>query len=238
VQIITVASGKGGSCKSTTAALLAIRAAQDLRPDGTPLNVAIIDANRNQPTLAAWYERRERQGLTGEGPYMDLQKLLLSAAIAGFRSKGWADLVIIDTSPSNMRLIRMVVEVAHCVVIPICTSASDLDAIDAVIELCQTLSEPRRILLGAVDEASPRLVIMMIRALTERADVFGQRISSRPSHAIAPATGRVAVEIGDRVPAALVDAQWPEVLGLTERAGGEAVVPAKQGRHLHVASSR
>ncbi len=52
MKVVTIAAPKGGSAKTTTAALLAVRATQDGQ------NVCLMDLNTDQGNLTQWWVSR------------------------------------------------------------------------------------------------------------------------------------------------------------------------------------
>ena len=62
MKVVTVAAPKGGSCKTSTVALLAVRAMQDAQ------NVCLIDLNADQGSLLRWHTARG----TPMNPHLEL----------------------------------------------------------------------------------------------------------------------------------------------------------------------
>lgn len=135
---IAAAATKGGTGKSSLIANLAVCAAQDSA-------VAIIDYDP-QHSLTRWHELRGSpenpiafEG-TKKGPHADVPALATGA-----------DWVFLDLPPAIQHIIRDGVKHADLVLIPIKASPLDLDAIGAVVELCQQHKRPFRFVLSMYD---------------------------------------------------------------------------------------
>jgi cellulose biosynthesis protein BcsQ len=61
MQIVTIANAKGGTCKTTTTALLAVRAMQDRN------RVVTVDLNADQANLLMWWLARGEP----DNPYLE-----------------------------------------------------------------------------------------------------------------------------------------------------------------------
>ncbi|TDH60110.1 ParA family protein [Dankookia rubra] len=108
MQIITLASRKGGAGKTTVARNLAVAA--ELAGEGP---VALVDIDP-QGGLAAWWNRRE-----AETPaFINCDTSNLSAEILRLRSAGFA-YCIIDTPPSVEDTARLAIRLATLAVVPV-----------------------------------------------------------------------------------------------------------------------
>lgn len=131
---LLVASGKGGSGKTSTSLNLSVCAAHD------GLRVAMVDLDR-QGTLSRWYERRpnEAPSLTlWHGPMSDAAKAL--SDIDGLPD---IDLVVVDTPPGlddHPDASRLLVARADFVLVPTTQGTAD---IDSVVEWMKFLKRER-----------------------------------------------------------------------------------------------
>jgi chromosome partitioning protein len=131
---LLVASGKGGSGKTSTSLNLSVCAAHD------GLRVAMVDLDQ-QGTLSRWYERRpnEAPALTlWHGPMSDAAKAL--SDIDGLPD---IDLVVVDTPPGlddHPDASRLLVARADFVLVPTTQGTAD---IDSVVEWMKFLKRER-----------------------------------------------------------------------------------------------
>ena len=131
---LLVASGKGGSGKTSTSLNLSVCAAHD------GLRVAMVDLDR-QGTLSRWYERRpnEAPALTlWHGPMSDAAK-----ALADIDHLPDIDLVVVDTPPGlddHPDASRLLVARADFVLVPTTQGTAD---IDSVVEWMKFLKRER-----------------------------------------------------------------------------------------------
>src|SRR5436309_2670021 len=140
MKVVTVAAPKGGACKTTTVALLAVRALQDAK------NVCMIDLNADQGSLTRWHMARG----TPMNPHLERKIRKLPADVEVIRGSRRFEWLFIDTPPLDMDVIETAVQVADCVVIPVRTSSLDINALDAIVEMCRDHEKPYKFLLSAV----------------------------------------------------------------------------------------
>ena len=200
MKVVTIAAPKGGSCKSTTACLLAVRAMQDGK------RVCMLDLNADQANLTQWHVARDEP----DNPHLERDIQNITRDVAGLRRGGKYDWLFIDTPPLDMDVIENAVLVADAVVIPVRTSILDVGSIDAVVEMCRDHHRPYRFLLSAVDRNFKKLTASALAALAEDGDVFATRISYRLPYINAMTAGKTGPEIDD----SLVDevtTLWSEV---------------------------
>ena len=147
---LLVASGKGGSGKTSTSLNLSVCAAHD------GLRVAMVDLDR-QATLSRWYERRpdDAPALTlWHGPMSDAARAL--SDIDGLPD---IDLVVVDTPPGlddHPDASRLLVARADFVLVPTTPGTAD---IDSVVEWMKFLKRERAnasFLLNKVQRAHTR----------------------------------------------------------------------------------
>jgi chromosome partitioning protein len=208
MKTITVASAKGGSCKTTCAATLAVRAAKDSG------RVAMLDLNEDQGNLTDWWTLRGRP----KNPFLvdDLEDI--SQDIEALRQTG-CEWLFIDTPPLEVRLIEQAIAVSDLVVIPVRASFLDISATDAVTSLCRRHRKPFAFLLAAVDSKMPKLAEqatqMLLRMAKPSGKVITSRMSYRQGYIQSMAVGRAPQEIGKDL-VGEIDSIWAEVRQLAE----------------------
>lgn len=137
MQVIVLASQKGGAGKTTTARHLAVEA--ERQGDGP---VALIDVDP-QGGLARWWNRR-----AAETPvFIACQLASLQATIDKLRGAGFR-LCVIDTPPAVTDTISAVVQLADLVIVPARPSPDDLDAVGATIDLIEAAGKPMLFLVN------------------------------------------------------------------------------------------
>lgn len=120
---LLVASGKGGSGKTSTSLNLAVYAAHEGR------KVVIVDLDR-QASLTRWYERRPPAApavILWEGAMTDAKR-----AVAEIDALDEADLVIVDTPPGlddHPEATRLLVKRADFVLVPTTQGTTDIDSV-------------------------------------------------------------------------------------------------------------
>jgi chromosome partitioning protein len=207
MKTITIASAKGGSCKTTCTATLAARAARDSG------RVAMLDLNQDQGNLTDWWTLR---GEPKNPTLIDLEDV--SEDIAALRESG-CEWVFVDTPPLEVRLIEQAIAVADLVLIPVRTSLLYISATDAVTSLCRRHRKPFAFLLSAVDAKMPKLtdqaMHMLVRMAKPGGKVMANRMSYRQGYIQSLAVGRAAYET-EKALAGEVDGIWSEVQQLAE----------------------
>jgi chromosome partitioning protein len=142
MQIIGIASQKGGSGKTTLAGHLAVQAeAAGASP------VALIDTDP-QGSLSAWWNARE-----AETPcFARTTAATLKQDVEQLRELGMK-LLFIDTPPAIEAKIGDVIELCDLVLIPVRPSPHDLRAAGATVELVERAGKP---LIFIINAATPR----------------------------------------------------------------------------------
>jgi chromosome partitioning protein len=216
MQIVVLASQKGGAGKTTLTGHLAIAAEQrGVKP------VIMIDTDP-QGSLSTWWNRRKADTpLLSPLPHLrDLPTRLEELR------QGDVALVLIDTPPAITSSIREVMRVADLVVMPVRPSPHDLDAIGATIDLAQTAGVP---FVFAVTQAklNARVTPQTVALLSAHGTVAPSIIQDRVIYATGMTDGRTAGDIDPKGGAAL------EVLGLwdfIERTLDDRLKGRKEGR--------
>jgi chromosome partitioning protein len=206
MQVIVLASQKGGAGKTTLTGHLAIAAEQ--RGVGP---VVMLDTDP-QGSLSTWWNRREaKTPLLSPLPHLrDLVGRLDELR------KGGVALTIIDTPPAITSSIREVMRVAHLVVMPVRPSPHDLDAIGATIDLAQAAGVP---FVFAVTQAkmNARVTPQTVALLSAHGTVAPAIIQDRVIYATAMTDGRTAGDLDPKGAAALEILElWDFVQGRLE----------------------
>ncbi len=163
MQIVVLASQKGGSGKTTLSGHLAVEAEKS----GT-WPVVLIDTDP-QGSLSDWWNARASD--TPVFAHVAIEDL--GDCLAQLRAAGVA-LVVIDTPPAITQSIASVVAYADLVVIPARPSPHDLRAIGATIDIVEHFVKP---------------LIFVINAATARARITGESAVALSQHGtVAPVT--------------------------------------------------
>jgi chromosome partitioning protein len=183
MDILTIASQKGGAGKTTLSAHLAVEAERQ----GQGL-VAVIDTDP-QGSLADWWNQRQ-----AETPHFAAVNVAqLVAHMATLQSHGIA-LVVIDTPPAFLPIIRATIQVADLVLIPARPSPHDLRAVGVVVEMAEQMKKP---FCFVVNGATPRTTIALeaVQALAQHGPVAPVLVHQRIDFAGSMVDGRTVGEI-------------------------------------------
>jgi len=197
MQIIAIASQKGGSGKTTLATHLAVQAE---KMGAGP--VGVIDTDP-QGTLADWRKARAEDSphFATAGPQT------LVRAVDTMRRAG-IKLLFIDTPPAIGATIGRVIKLADVVVVPTRPSPNDLRAIGATVALVEGLGKR---LVFLVNGAAPRARITAEAAvaLSQHGPVVPAIVHQRVAYAASMTDGRTAMELpGGTKSAEEVAAVW------------------------------
>jgi chromosome partitioning protein len=198
LKIITVASQKGGSGKTTlTSALAAYASSLGLR-------VILVDLDPQQ-SLAAWWRDRAAD---------DLEMIEASAdelREGKLRSLD-VDLCLVDTPPAHdiESKVLAALEAADLALIPVRPSALDLGAVARTVALTNSAKVPRRFVISQA-VARSALVGDAVTVISNYGPISGV-VHSRTLYAAAMAGGLTAPEIEPRGKAAAeIAALWRNV---------------------------
>ncbi len=183
MRILTIASQKGGSGKTTLTAHLAVEA--EHRKAGP---VAVIDTDP-QGSLASWWNTREAP--TPLFAAVNIQQL--GEHLTSLRRQG-IKLVLIDTPPQTMNTIEAANTAADFVLIPARPSPHDLRAVAVVVEMVEQAKKP---FCFVVNGATPRTNIAReaIGALAEHGKVAPVIVHHRVDFAASMVDGRTVSEL-------------------------------------------
>jgi chromosome partitioning protein len=217
MKTIVISSQKGGSAKSTLAALLSVEA--ERAGDGPAW---LVDTDQ-QGTLSRWHERREaerpqRAAIAFKG---------LAAGLAAIKTKHKGAFCFIDTAPAISDQSAVIIALADLVLIPVQPSPADLWAVAETIELVKQAGKPFRFV---ITKAKPQtnLTAQAIAALSHHGPVAQQFIVDRVGYAVAMAGGHTAPELTPKGPVAMETAAlWQEIKSTFH----ENIKPAKKVVH-------
>ena len=201
MRILTLASQKGGTGKTTLAAHLAVEAE---RSKAGP--VAVIDTDP-QGSLAAWWNTRE----VATPLFAAVNIAQLTDHLQRLRQQG-IKLVIIDTPPQTLDTISSANAVADFVLIPARPSPHDLRAVAAVVEMVEEAKKP---FCFVINGATPRSTIakQAVSALAEHGKVAPATIHQRVDFAASMTDGRTVSELAAASPSAKeITSLWKYVL--------------------------
>lgn len=195
MRVIALSSTKGGTGKTTLAAALAVRAAEDSR------RVALIDLDP-QESLMAWWERR--------GKMKNPKLFELEATAEGIEllmKEGW-EWVFIDTSPAKLEFIEPGIAAASLVLIPCRPSPKDTEQIGIPMELCRLHRVPFAFVLNHAP-SSWKLTKSTADYLREYGPVLEPFIPFRQAYMAAPIIGKTGPEVDkDKAAGKEIDALW------------------------------
>ena len=172
MQVLVIASRKGGATKTTLAAHLSVEA--ELRGDGP---VAAIDADP-MGGLTGWFDARKADTPLCVEPAA-LKSRGLQATLDGLKDGG-VELVIIDTAPSASNDVSDVVAAADLVLVPVIPSPNDFRAIGETLDLIDEADKPA---LFVVSNAAPNAKLTnQALAILEPTRHSGRRRRSAGDH--------------------------------------------------------
>ena len=196
MQVVVLASRKGGAGKTTLSSHLAVEATR-----AGVGRVALADTDP-QGGLAAWYNAR-----AAETPlFVDISKGL-RAAIEACRAGG-VDLLFVDTPPSVTDTIASVIDHADLVVIPVRPSPNDLRAVGGTVEIVRKAGKRMVFVVNQVT-ARAKITAEAAIALSQHGTVAPSMLVSRVDFATSMTDGRTAVELDpSSKSAAEISALW------------------------------
>jgi len=186
MQVIAVASRKGGSGKTTLSGHLAVAAELAGRSP-----VALIDIDP-QGSLSDWWNARDASSPLFVQTSVDC----LADDIRRLEEMG-IDLLVIDTPPALTALMADVIAVSDLIVIPTRPSPHDLRSVGRTVELVEHLGKP---LLFVINGAAPRARITeeAVTVLSRHGPLAPTVIHQRVDFASSMIDGRTVMELPGR----------------------------------------
>ncbi|GAB4574866.1 MAG: ParA family partition ATPase [Rhodothalassiaceae bacterium] len=183
MRVMTFASQKGGSGKTTLSGHIAVAAEQ---AGAGP--VVLIDTDPQGSLSDWWNERADPAPAFARTSIARLMSDLDELKSQGFK------LAVIDTPPAITLAIQSVVSIADMVVIPTRPSPHDLRAAGATVELVDRAGKP---LVFVVNAATPRARITAEAAvaLSQHGTVAPVTIHQRTDFASSMIDGRTVMEV-------------------------------------------
>jgi chromosome partitioning protein len=191
MNVITLASRKGGVGKSTLTAHLAAFAHL------VGYRTMVVDADP-QGSLTLWHSIRARHlrggsdGLTLQNAAQGVNRILASAQLNGYR---W---VFVDTAPTTWLVVKEAIRAATLVLIPVRPGFFDLAAVRETVATARELGKPYAVVINAApvkreDKESPAVALSRAQFDALAIPVWSARsasvpVSSAPSRP-APARG-------------------------------------------------
>jgi chromosome partitioning protein len=199
MNIIVVASRKGGTGKSTLTVNLAAHAS---RPGRRTL---LVDADP-QSSLSLWHELRG----TGE-PALKRASRGISETLAQAEKEGY-DWAFVDTPPNKSAGVAEAIGCATLVIIPMRPSIFDLAAVRDTIELCRELNTPYAVAMNAAppkrNDTEAAVTTVAREALqAAQVPVWAGQITHRTDFSLAVGSGAGAREFDPSSAAATEIAQ-------------------------------
>ncbi len=227
MQILVIASRKGGSGKTTLAGHLGVQC--ELAGDGP---AALVDLDP-QGSLAHWWNAREAD----TPAFVQSTPARLSRDIERLRGLGFRWLIV-DTPPAMTESNAEVIKLADLVLIPSRPSPHDLRSIGATVDLVEHLGTPLRFVLNA---ATPRARITAegIAALSQHGPLVPTVVHQRVDFAVSMIDGRAVMELpGVSRSKAEIVSLWRHLSGrLSEMHGPRAMPRVASGARLFAPSS-
>ncbi len=190
MNVITVASRKGGAGKTTLTAHLAAFAHCEGR------RCLLIDADP-QASLALWHSRRADQALPLATAERGIDRALALAMVAG------AEWVFIDTAPTMWVVVQEAIRAATLVVIPARPGFLDLAAVRETVKAARERNKPYAVVLNAApvkrdDKEAPVVAQSRAYLVQHAIPVWAGQISQRAGFALPLAAGASAGEADAR----------------------------------------
>lgn len=186
MKVLTVASRKGGSGKTTLAGHLAVQA--ELDGQG---HVGLIDVDP-QGSMAEWWNARA----ASTPVYVQTALHRVVDDVERMRDTG-LDLLVLDTPPSLSQTVSDIVGVSDLVLVPVRPSPHDLRSVGSTVGLIEHLGKP---LIFVINGAAPRARITReaIEALSQHGPLAPTIIHQRVDFAASMIDGRTVMELSPK----------------------------------------
>jgi chromosome partitioning protein len=190
MNVITLASRKGGVGKSTLTAHLAGYAHL------MGYRAMVVDADP-QGSLTLWHSMRANlraDGLALQNAAQGVNRIIASAQIAGYE---W---VFIDTAPTTWVVVQEAIRAATLVLIPVRPGFFDLAAVRETVATARDLGKPYAVVINAApvkreDKEAPAVTMSRGQFDELAIPVWSGQISQRAGFLVSLAAGASAGEI-------------------------------------------
>jgi chromosome partitioning protein len=222
MNVLTLASRKGGAGKSTLTAHLAACAHAAGR------RCLVIDADP-QGSLTLWHSLRANGQPALQSAVHGIDRAIAFAAIEAYE---W---VFIDTAPTMWVVVQEAMRAATLVIVPARPGFFDLDSVRETIAAARARDKPFAVVLNAAPvkrEAKEAPIVMQSRARLEQQGipVWSGQISHRAAYLLTLAAGSSTCESeSDRAAAAEISSLWSAVARSVEAVN--AAHAAARARH-------
>lgn len=204
MQILTVASPKGGNAKTSLSASLAVEASQNVK------RVALVDLDPQQ-SLAMWHGLRMEKVGKDAGPELVPTGSRIGSALDKVAGQAAPpDLVIVDCPPGSIHLTRRGIEAADFVLIPMKASPLDAETASLMADLCKEQAVPFAFVLTMTMPSWKKMAEGAREFLKEVGPVLDVEITHRQSYVQAMLGGRTGAE-RDKTASAEITALWQVV---------------------------
>lgn len=188
MNVITLASRKGGVGKSTLTAHLAAFAHLMGR------RCMVVDADP-QGSLTLWHSMRAESSLALQNAAQGINRLIASAELNGYE---W---VFIDTAPTTWLVVQEAIRAATMVVIPVRPGFFDLAAVRETVSTAREFNKPYAVVINAApvkreDKEAPAVALSRAQFDRLSVPVWSGQISQRTTFLGSLAAGMSAGEIG------------------------------------------
>lgn len=192
MQILTVASQKGGSGKTTLAGHLAVQA-----ENAGAGPVAVLDTDP-QASLSDWWEERQTwEEYANKAPTLiQTTQLRFNIDVERARDSGYA-LLIIDTPPAITNTISRVVGISDLVVIPTRPSPHDLRSAGRTVEIVREGDKPMVFVINGASSWA-KITSEAVIALSQHGTLAPTILHQRSDFAASMIDGRTVMEIPRR----------------------------------------
>jgi chromosome partitioning protein len=193
MNVIALASRKGGAGKSTlTAHLAAFCQAQGHR-------CLLLDADP-QGSLALWHSRRANAQPPLQSAARGIDRAVAQAMVEGY---GW---VFIDTSPTMWVVVQEAIRAATLVLIPARPGFFDLAAVRETVAVARKHNKPYAVVINAApvkrdEKESPAVALSRAELDRLAIPVWSGQISQRAAYLVSLAAGASAGDLAPDSPA-------------------------------------
>ena len=202
MKVLTLASRKGGSGKTTLAGHLAVQAEMDGRG-----RVGLIDVDP-QGSMSEWWNARA----AATPVYVQTGLHRVVDDVERMRDAG-LDLLVLDTPPSLSQTVSDIVAISDLVLVPVRPSPHDLRSVGTTVGLIEHLGKP---LIFVINGAAPRARITReaVEALSQHGPLAPTIIHQRVDFAASMIDGRTVMELSSKSRSSLEIAElWSYVKG-------------------------